>query len=87
MSRSIGFFGNPFSWERWVKKFRNKTINNSLRFLIKNNLNLYDNVFPRNSYGESNLDLEVILLGNKDILENLITCEKLDELYDYRLFV
>jgi hypothetical protein len=67
------------------KKYGNKV--ESPRYLIKENLELYDNFFDKNELGgDSGYALEVILLGNKYYFKTLLKCRNLKALSNTKLF-
>ena len=61
-------------------------LEDSPRFLISNDLDLYDNLGKDAISGESGNALEVILLGNTDYISSLMLCKNLKKLADYNLF-
>ena len=61
-------------------------LEDSPRFLISNDLDLYDNLGKDATSGESGNALEVILLGNTDYISSLMLCKNLKKLADYNLF-
>ena len=61
-------------------------LEDSPRFLISNDLDLYDNLGKDTNSGESGNALEVILLGNTHYISSLMTCRNLTKLADYNLF-
>ena len=67
------------------KKYGKKV--ESLRYLIKTDLELYNNFYKKNGLGgESGNALEVILLGNKNYFSTLLKCRNLKALSNSKLF-
>ena len=71
---------------RYQKFNGNKSMEDSPRFLIKNNLNLYDNYDEDKGKGESGHAIDYYLYGNNYIFE-LLKCKNLDEFSNINLFI
>ena len=61
-------------------------LEDSPRFLISNDLDLYDNSTKDANIGESGNALEVVLLGDSNYIASLMLCQNLKALSNYNLF-
>ena len=87
LDNSIKFCLLQFHEKGHEKYNGDEKMENSPRFIISHDLNLYDNFDPNSASGESGNAVEYFLFGNNEFLELLLKCKNLQALSNIKLFI